>query len=358
MAAASKCAPAPDKRLFVYPLKFRPVFQQRIWGGQRLRAVLGKPLPPELHKANVGESWELADLPAGTVKADSTGAAADGSLSSVITNGPLAGKTLHQAIRENPQEIMGDTPLHDGYFPLLIKFLDSQADLSIQVHPDRKYCAANAGAHLKSEAWYILHAEPGAKIYKGLKPDITRAKFRDGLQSGNVEPLLNAVRVRTGDCHYLESGTVHALGAGIVAAEVQTPSDTTFRVFDWNRLDPNGKPRKLHIEEAMNCIAFAEDPALPTVSTPTSDSSALVACDYFTIERRQLEQGIQQDLAQDGPTIWMILKGQGVLLCDDAPPTAYAVGDTILLPAHMRNPRVRTVASTSYLQVRLPAKSR
>jgi mannose-6-phosphate isomerase len=342
----------------VYPLKFRPVFQQRIWGGQRLRAVLGKPLPAELHKANVGESWELADLPAGTVKADSTGAAPDGSLASVITNGPLAGKTLHQAIRENARDIMGDTPLHDGHFPLLIKFLDSQTDLSIQVHPDQKYCAANAGAHLKSEAWYILHAEPGAKIYKGLKPNITREKFHEGLQSGNVEPLLNAVRVRAGDCHYLESGTVHALGAGIVAAEVQTPSDTTFRVFDWNRLGPDGKPRKLHIEEAMNCIAFADDGDSNGAAVKANDSAALVACDYFSIERHELAQGIQQELQQDGPAIWMILKGQGVLLCEDAPPTAYAVGDTILLPAHMRNPRVRTVASTSYLQVRLPAKQR
>jgi mannose-6-phosphate isomerase len=338
----------------VYPLKFRPVFQQRIWGGQRLRALLGKSLPAEMQKGNVGESWELADLPGGTVKGDSTGARADGSLSSEITNGPLVGKTLRDAILRHGAEIMGDAPLQDGYFPLLVKFLDAQTDLSVQVHPDPRYCASHSGAHLKCEAWYILHAEPGAKIYKGLKPYITREKFREGIESGNVEPLLNAVRVRVGDCHYLPSGTVHALGAGILAAEVQTPSDTTFRVFDWNRLGPDGKPRKLHVDEAMDCINFDGEGAAGPAPMDNTDNSALVSCDHFAMERRQIAQAAEQDLQANGPVIWMILKGQGVLLCDDGPPTAFAAGDTILLPARMKNARVRTVASTSLLRVCLP----
>lgn len=350
----------------MYPLKFEPVYQKRIWGGQRLRAVLGKPVPAELTREAVGESWELADLPPGTVKADSAGAQADGSLSSVISNGPWKGRTLHDVLGETRNSkletrncLTGNAPLNQGYFPLLVKFLDAQQDLSVQVHPDAAYCSRHADAHLKSEAWYILHAEPGAKIYKGLKAGVTREQFRAALESGQVEPLLNAIKVRAGDCHYLQSGTVHALGAGILAAEVQTPSDTTFRVFDWNRLGPYGKPRKLHIEEALETIHFGPPAAdgagqRSHVASVFTTVTRLVTCEFFTLERVKMVQDFEQEIPYSEPVVWIVLDGQGVIHCAGHGPTAFTRGDTLLLPAGMTNGKVKTITDCAWLEARLP----
>jgi mannose-6-phosphate isomerase len=342
----------------MYPLKFQPVFQKRIWGGSRLKNVLAKSLPAEWAGAPVGESWELADLPAGTVKGDSVGAAADGSLSSVITNGPWKGKSLHDVLPNSG--IMGTATLgKGGRFPLLIKFLDAQTDLSVQVHPNEAYAAKHADAHLKSEAWYVLYAEPGAKIYKGVKPGVDAAAFRAALESGGVEPLLNAIPVRAGDCHYLKSGTVHALGAGILAAEVQTPSDTTFRVFDWNRLGPDGKPRALHVEQAMEVIDFSGLPTLERreVGHGTTGNMRLVSCDYFNINRTKLTGGQQQMLVDAEPIVLIATEGQGVITCDGAGPTAFTRGDTLLIPANIKNGLIKAIADCAWLEARLPVKA-
>jgi mannose-6-phosphate isomerase len=350
----------------MYPLKFEPIFQQRIWGGRRLKDVLAKHDPHAQGQDCVGEAWELADLPPGTVKKDSAGGAADGSFSNRVTNGPWKGQTLHQILTRYNQPaadgrrpLTGNAPLTHGHFPLLIKFLDAQTDLSVQVHPDDKYCAANPQAHLKSEAWYIMHADPGAKIYKGVKPGVTKEAFRAALQTGDVEPLLKAIPVRTGDCHYLKSGTVHALGAGILAAEVQTPSDTTFRVFDWNRLGADGKPRALHIDEAMAVIDFSPvttDPAgiRSHVAGMFTAVSRLVNCEYFTLERVRMSESVEQEIPYAEPVVWIVLDGQGVITCDGAGPTAFTKGDTLLLPANIANAKVKTITDTLWLEAKLP----
>jgi mannose-6-phosphate isomerase len=341
----------------MYPLKFKPVFQKRIWGGQRLRSLLNKALPAELAGGaggggGVGESWELADLPPGTVKADSTGAAADGSLSSAIANGPWAGRTLRDVWQEQSG---GGGGKGGGHFPLLIKFLDSAQDLSVQVHPDEAYCRSHPGSHLKSEAWYIMHAEPGAKIYKGVKAGVTKEAFRTALQTGQVATLLNAIPVRTGDCHYLPSGTVHALGAGLLVAEVQTPSDTTFRVFDWNRLGADGKPRTLHVEEALACIRFTPPVAEPLTGGAAGGAGAvrLAQCEHFTIDRVEMPRDVQRPL-DPALAVWIILRGQGVITLEGALPTAFTRGDTLLLPAGMNGAQVKTVADAAWLDVRVP----
>lgn len=357
----------------MYPLKFNTLFQERIWGGNRLKSILAKSLPTHLTGKPVGESWELADLPPGTVKADSAGAAADGSLSSPITNGPWKGKTLHEVLSTPDSGILGKNsfPLVHGRFPLLIKFLDAQTDLSVQVHPDAAYCANHADAQLKSEAWYIMHAEPGAKVYKGLKPGVTKEIFASTLQKngGNVADLLKSYKAKTGDCFYLESGTVHALGAGILAAEVQTPSDTTFRVFDWNRLGPDGQPRQLHVEEALEAITFADGPAADTTTSGGARShiagvfvtvSRLVTCPYFTLERVRMTQEFQQEIPYTEPAVWIVLEGQGVITCDDAglggSPTAFAKGDTLLLPGNLKNAKVKAVTDLAWLEAKIPTQ--
>ncbi len=344
----------------MYPLKFVPVFQKRIWGGQKIQQLLRRPVPAQTARAMVGESWELADLPPGSVQGDSTGAAPDGSLSSLIANGELAGKTLRQAILAEPAAIMGAAG--SGYFPLLIKFLDARENLSVQVHPDAAYVQKHPGAHLKSEAWYVLAAAAGAKIYKGLKPGVDRRAFCVAARSGRVEPLLQAVPARTGDCHYLESGTVHALGAGVLVAEVQTPSDTTFRLFDWNRLDANGKPRQLHIEPALEVIGFdaAPPPAPAAMDRGPGNgpwrSTELAHGPHFSIRRVSLEQG-SGAVAGGQAVVWICIRGQGVLTCQDSPPTAFAAGETLLIPAGIRRPRLAVVSPCTWLEAHLPESS-
>jgi mannose-6-phosphate isomerase len=189
-----------------------------------------------------------------------------------------------------------------------------------------------------------------------LKPGVTREAFRAALETGGVAPLLNAIKVRAGDCHYLKSGTVHALGAGILAAEVQTPSDTTFRVFDWNRLGPDGKARALHVDAALECIDFSGAP-VPAVNAGGGFGSPvgtrLVACDYSTMDRVDLPPGDTQAVSP-AMAVWMILEGQGVITCDGAGPTAFARGDTVLLPAGMTGAEVRTIARCSWIEARVP----
>src|SRR5262245_57067900 len=223
----------------LYPLKFKPRFVEKMWGGRKLETVLGKSLP-----ANqlIGESWELYDFPPGVV--DSS----DHWVSAEVANGSLAGQTLHTVINEFGPELHGDVPLLApwGQFPILVKFLDARDDLSIQVHPDEEYARAHPGSHLKSEAWYILENDTGARLLRGLRPGLRRDAFEAALGSGTVESLINSIPAKPGQCFYLPSGTIHALGAGILVAEIQTPSDTTFRLFDFNRIDPNtGEPRSL-----------------------------------------------------------------------------------------------------------------
>jgi mannose-6-phosphate isomerase len=340
----------------MYPLKFKPIFQKRLWGGTRLRALLNKPV--EAGGGPIGEAWELADLPAGTVGVDSAGAAADGSFSSVIANGAWAGRTLGDVWNSEfrmPNSESGSRT----HFPLLVKFLDAGQDLSVQVHPDAAYCGRNAGAHVKSEAWYVMHAEPGAKIYKGLKAGVTKEQFKGALETGEVEPLLNAVPVRAGDCHYLPSGTIHALGAGILAAEVQTPSDTTFRVFDWNRLGPDGKARKLHVAEALECIDFSGSGAeaggqRSHVASVWTTVTRLVTSAHFTLERVRMVQGFEQEIPYSEAVVWIVLEGQGVINVEGVGPTAFTKGDTLLLPGEMKGAKVKMVTDCAWLEAKLP----
>ncbi len=339
----------------MYPLKFNPVYQKRIWGGHQIQRVLGRAIPPAMADQPLGESWEIADLPPGSVKADSAGAMPDGSLSSIITGGPLAGLSLHQALERHSADILGEGA--GNYFPLLVKYLDANEDLSVQVHPNEAYAKSHPGAHLKSEAWYILAARPGAKIYKGLRPGTTRRMFADAVHQGNVTGMLNAIPVRAGDGHYLESGTVHALGAGVLAAEVQTPSDTTFRVFDWNRLGPDGKPRDLHIDAAMQVISFDDAPDQPVLSRSARlgdiQVTDMVSCRYFSISRRTVEGGTAA--LPDGPAaVWILLAGQGVLEIPGESGVAVAAGDTVLVPAKLGKAILRVVSACSWLQADLP----
>jgi mannose-6-phosphate isomerase len=327
----------------LYPLKFHPRFVEKMWGGRKLESVLGKAIPPG---RPIGESWELYDFPPGVV--DSSGQW----VSSPIANGPLAGRSLHWAVQEFGTDLYGDAALSakHGQFPILIKFLDAREDLSVQVHPDHVYAGAHPESHLKTEAWYVLQSDPGSRLLNGLKPSTTRQRFAEAIDNGGVEQLIEAIPAMEGDCFYLPSGTVHALGAGLLVAEVQTPSDTTFRVFDFNRIDPStGKRRTLHEAQALECIDFSAPPGPKQVLTDP------LACPYFHLKRIHLPLNTERAVHPGEPTVLIVLQGSVEVRCAHVPTNAVGVrGEIILIPAGLNAPILRSDADCTCLEVSVP----
>ena len=310
-----------------YPLKFRSIYKQRIWGGQKLREVFYKDIPPF---EKIGESWELADLP---------------NDKSVIANGELAGQTLKSAIEKYPKEITSDENF-SGPFPLLIKFLDAEDILSVQVHPDPKTCQRMGKGEPKTECWYIISAVSGAVIYKGLKKGVSKEEFAEAIKKGSVADMLAKVPVEAGQCHFLPAGTAHSIGAGLLIAEIQTPSDTTYRVFDWNRVDDTGKGRQLHIEEALESIHFgasSDELAVTTVGR-------LVDCEYFKIDKGHQGKGCELLLSAGRMKTLIILSGFGTMLTAFETSADFKAGDIILVPAAYEGV-MRCAGDTQYLTV-------
>jgi mannose-6-phosphate isomerase len=342
-----------SEKMELYPLKFEPRYVPKMWGGRKIQTVLGKPLPAgEL----IGESWELFDFPPGAVEGTS------GWVSAAVANGPLAGRTLHELVGEFGPALLGDVPLSQpgGQFPILIKFLDARQDLSVQVHPDKKYAQANAGAFLKSEAWYVVQADAGAKLYKGLTPGVTREAFAAAIESRTVESMIRTVPVKPGQCYYLPSGTIHALGAGLLVAEVQTPSDTTYRVHDFDRIDPStGKARKLHVAQALECIDFSGadsgEQARSHVAGFSTTVTSLVKTEYFQLEKIRVAEGVVRPVPYEQPVVWIVLEGSGQVSTKAAKePTSFSRGDTVLLPARMPEPTLSTQSDCVWLEVTFP----
>ncbi len=337
----------------LYPLKFRPKLVEKIWGGRKIETVLGKPLPPG---KQIGESWEIYDFPPGVVEGSRDWISAE------VADGPLKGKTLHELVTSYGKAITGDVPLvgQHGQFPILIKYLDAREDLSVQVHPPQEYADKHPGAHLKTEAWYVVQNDPGARILKGLASGATREMFKQSITDGTVESLITPIPVKPGDCHYLPSGTVHALGGGILAAEVQTPSDTTFRVFDFNRIEPaTGKPRGLHVEQALECIDFSGKDETHQVRSHVAGYfttvTRLVRSPFFQIEKVRMTEGVQEPIPYDQPVVWMMLEGKAEVRVDGMKDvTTVNRGDSVLLPAGMTNPTIKTLTDCIWLEVTFP----
>ncbi len=324
--------PESLSRAAPYPLLFEPILKEKVWGGRRLEG-LGKRLPPGVL---VGESWELADL--GQTAASGGGG---GAARSRIVNGILSGRTIADA-REAWGGLLFGAIKHapDGGFPLLVKYLDAREHLSVQVHPSMAYCRTHPEAHLKTECWYVLDAEPGSVIFKGVRPGVSVADFRAALSKGEGEgvvDLLERVPAVPGECHNLPSGTVHALGAGVLVAEVQTPSDTTFRVYDWAK-EYGRKGRELHVEPSLACIQFerARDATrMPKGATRASH----VSTGYFDVEEIRLTPGVPLALgvqkAEPRPQVLMLLNGCGSIRSASGAfaGAAIAHGQTALVPA-------------------------
>jgi mannose-6-phosphate isomerase len=310
-----------------YPLEFEPIYKPRIWGGRTLQEMFGRDLPPF---EKIGESWELADLP---------------NDKSVIANGELAGRTLRSAIEAYPKQITADANFAPP-FPLLIKLLDCQNVLSVQVHPDPQTCRRLGTGEPKTECWYIIAVEPGAVIYKGLKKGVTKEHFAEAIKNGTVADTLAKVPVAVGECHFLPAGTAHAIGPGLLIAEIQTPSDTTYRVFDWNRVDEAGKPRELHVERALESIHFD----ISGEDLPVTTMGRLAGCEYFKIDKGHQSRSCELLLSPGLMKTLVITSGGGTILGTKGSLVEFRAGDCLLVPAAYEG-AMRFTADTQYLTV-------
>ncbi len=336
--------------LTIYPLTFTPILRDYMWGGRRLESLYGRQLPPGI----VAESWEISGHPTASTVADA---------------GYWAGRPLPEILAGLGERLVGTRAgwaLERGRFPLLVKLLDAQQDLSVQVHPGDAYALAHEGGELgKTEMWYVLHADPGAELILGVRPGVTREAFREAVGEGRLEAVLRRMPVRVGQAVDVPAGTVHALLAGTVVTEIQQNSDTTYRVYDWGRVGADGKPRPLHIAKALDVINFAPD-ALPQPLVAEGREiggegrslrmTELVRNRYFVVEEVELAAGAAYNGLCDGSTleIWGCVAGEAAVESEGRSTVTLPAIRYILLPAALGAFRVATARPSKCLRAVLP----
>lgn len=320
----------------LYPLTFHPIFKERVWGGREIERLYGKKLPPG---APIGESWEISDRPGDA---------------SVIANGSLAGKNLRWLMENHRAELLGNVkPANENRFPLLCKILDAREKLSLQVHPP-VHGAVELGGEPKTEMWFIADAAPGAELFVGLKRGVTRAEFEKKVETGAMAECFHRVPVRAGDVMFLPSGRVHAIGAGLVIFEIQQNSDTTYRVFDWNRIGLDGKPRELHVAQSLASIDFNDfEPAL--VQSKFSGEGPiqkrpLVRDPLFKVEAWRMNAGAGVSLK---PHTLQIIAGLSGRLEIQSGSTSMSLsgGQFCLVPACLERTEARAKSDAVWLRV-------
>ncbi len=305
----------------LYPLKFKPIYKERIWGGRKIETAFGKKLP---EGEKIGESWELSGV--------------DGDVS-VVSNGQLKGNSLQELIEIYMGDLVGDK-VFDKYgeeFPLLIKLIDAADNLSIQVHPDDKLAAERHHSFGKTEMWYVVGHEQGAELYLGFNQPVTKEKYLEYLNAGRLAELLTAYKVQDGDSYFIPAGTIHAIGKGLLIAEIQQTSDITYRVFDWNRVDPKtGQGRELHTELALDAIEYKSRSDYKTVAAPKVNAPVtLEKCPYFQTNSLVVEGETVRDYAPlDSFVVYICLDGSLELEYEGGTETVKK-GETVLLPAEI-----------------------
>jgi len=301
----------------LYPLQFEPILKERIWGGEKLKTILNKPIVSSI----TGESWELS-----TVEGDV----------SVVSNGVLKGKSLMDLIDETPAAILG-TKVYERFgkqFPLLFKYLDAREDLSIQVHPNDKLAKERHNSFGKTEMWFVTQADADARIIVGFKEDSSKEEYVKHLNDNTLVSILDDVKAKAGDVFFLETGTVHAIGAGLVVAEIQQTSDITYRLYDFDRVDAQGNKRELHVDLALDAINYKRVETQKKYEDKVNTSNKVVDCPYFTTNFLPLEGKLE--VAKNGHsfTVYMCIEGNFEIEYDGFK-AAYKKGDTILVPAEI-----------------------
>ena len=319
----------------LYPLKFEPILKDKIWGGTKLKSLFNKAAETD----KLGESWELSGYE---------------NDESVVTNGFLAGNTLPELIEIYMGELIGES-IFDEYglsFPLLFKLIDANENLSIQVHPGDEVAAERHNSYGKTEMWYVVDAEPGAELIIGFSEDCSRDEYLDALDEGRIEDLLQKVPVKKGDVFFTPAGLVHAIGKGVVVAEIQQSSDITYRIYDYKRVDDQGNERELHTEQALDVINFNASKGPKTAYTPLmNEVTPLVSCNYFTTNMLRFNKSIARQYAKiDSFVSYMCLEGNFVIEFGGEK-TIVSKGDTILIPASIDELSLIPDAEVTLLEV-------
>jgi mannose-6-phosphate isomerase len=299
----------------LYPLQFQPILKERIWGGEKLKTYLNKPITSKI----TGESWEIS-----TVENDV----------STIANGIYSGKKLTDLINLFPEEILGTKVFAQfgKQFPLLFKYLDAREDLSIQVHPNDALAKKRHNSFGKTEMWYVMQADENAKIIVGFKENSNSENYLKNLENNTLLSILDSIPVKKGDAFFLATGTVHAIGAGLVIAEIQQTSDITYRIYDFDRKDSHGKTRELHIEQALKAINYNKIETKKEYATAENKSNSIVDCQYFTTNFIPLDGNMS--IANNGDSFKVLMCTEGNFeLTTLNTKTNYTKGDTILIPA-------------------------
>lgn len=313
----------------LYPFKFHPILKERIWGGSRLKDVLNKPLQSD----GIGESWELSGV--------------EGDVS-VIANGPLAGRSLNELLADYGAEVLGKSVVKRSgtEFPVLIKFLDANQDLSIQVHPNDRLARERHNSNGKTEMWYIMDAERDAKLIIGFNHDVTREEFLENLKEDTLPALLHYEPVDAGDAFMINAGRIHAIGAGVLLAEIQQTSDITYRVFDFNRRDKNGNLRELHTDLALDAMDYKQRQDFKLRYSKKADRiNEVVDSPYFRTSYLDLTKDFKQDISgRDSFTILMCVAGDAEVSNEEGS-AAIRSGETILVPACSNTLQLKTLGA-------------
>ncbi len=310
-----------------YPLTFTPILKDRIWGGTKLKTYLNKPIVSE----TTGESWEISTVP-GDI--------------SVVNNGVLKGKNINEIIDLFPEEILGKSVIarFGKQFPLLFKFIDAKEDLSIQLHPNDALAKVRHDSFGKTEMWYVMQADESARLVVGFKKDSNQEEYLSYLENKNLVALLNESPVKKGDVFFLETGTIHAIGAGVVVAEIQQTSDVTYRIYDWDRVDANGNGRELHTELALDAINYNATDSKITYKEEANQSTLVVDCPYFITNIIALQDRFIWKRTKQAFTVFMCTNGQFEMVMNGEI-LRYRMGDTILIPACIENLTIKGKAT-------------
>lgn len=321
----------------LYPLKFEPIFRDKIWGGQKIKSVLKKDfgdLP------NCGELWALSGYPGSE---------------SIVANGFLAGNDLNELVEVYMDELVGERiyEIYGNVFPLLIKILDANDWLSIQVHPDDNLARQRGLEGGKTEMWYILQAEKEAKLIAGFNQKINQHVYLQKLQDKELTEIMNFEEVKAGDVFYMPAGRVHALGPGILLAEIQQTSDTTYRIYDWDRVDESGKGRDLHLQEAMAAIDFdIPESYKNTYLKKKNETVALVNSEHFVTNLIDIDVQLEKDFSElDSFVIYLCAEGAFELNDETNDKLIIEAGETVLIPANAERIRLTPLPKAKLLEV-------
>ena len=313
----------------LYPLKFTPILKEKIWGGQKLRTLLNK----ESDLPNSGESWEITDVDDNT---------------SIVSNGALKGKSLKDLLESFGSELIGihNYRIFKNKFPLLIKFIDAKEALSIQLHPNDKLAAERHNSFGKTEMWYVMQADKDSKLIVGFNQNVDSEKYLKHLEDKTLPEILNFDTVKKGDTYFIEVGRLHAIGAGVMLAEIQQTSDVTYRVYDWDRVDDDGNERELHNDLAIDAIDFnMPDNFRVAYSKTENQLNQMVSCPYFTTSYLEVTTTLKKENNKDSFIIYICVEGSATITYNEHSENIKK-GETILVPAAVEHYEINSKKAT------------